>query len=53
VPLAATFFDLDELVAAARAAGFEITLAERREPYATESRTVRVYVECQRTRTAS
>jgi len=45
VRVAATFFELDELVAASRAAGFEITFAERRNPYRSESETVRLYVE--------
>ena len=45
VRVAATFFELDELVAASRAAGFEITFAERRNPYASESETVRLYIE--------
>jgi SAM-dependent methyltransferase len=48
VPFVATFFELDELVTATRAAGLEITGAERREPYETESGTVRLYVEARR-----
>jgi ubiquinone/menaquinone biosynthesis C-methylase UbiE len=40
-----TFFELDELVAATRAAGLEIVRAERRAPYATESERFRLYVE--------
>ena len=47
VPLAGSFFGLDEMVAATRAAGFTVTLAERREPYASEA-TVRLYVEATR-----
>ena len=43
VPLAATFFTLDELVDASRAAGFDVTSATCREPYESES-TVRLYV---------
>jgi SAM-dependent methyltransferase len=45
VPFVATFFSLDELVAATRAAGLEIVRAERRAPYPTESQTTRLYVE--------
>jgi SAM-dependent methyltransferase len=48
VRVAATFFELDELVAASRAAGLEITFAERRSPYPSESETVRLYVEAAR-----
>ena len=44
-PLTATLFDLAELTEAARAAGFEIVGAERREPYPSEGPTVRLYVE--------
>ena len=47
-PLAATLFDLAELTAAARAAGFEIGCAERREPYPSEGPTVRLYVAARR-----
>lgn len=43
VPLAATFFTLDELVDASRDAGFDVTSATRREPYESES-TLRLYV---------
>jgi len=45
VPFVATFFNLDELVAATRSAGMEVTLAERRPPYEAEHPTVRLYVE--------
>jgi SAM-dependent methyltransferase len=45
VPFVATMFHLDELVAASEAAGFDITLAEQRPSYPTESGTVRLYVE--------
>ena len=48
VPFAATLFQLDELVGASREAGFEVTLAERRAPYASESNTVRLYVEARK-----
>jgi len=49
VPFCATYFELDELIAAARSVGFEISGAERREPYPTEGlRTVRLYVEAER-----
>jgi len=44
VPFAATLFELDELVAATTAAGLEVTLAQRRAPYETEGKTVRLYV---------
>lgn len=44
VPFAATLFELDELVAATTAAGLEVTRAERRAPYETEGKTVRLYV---------
>ena len=50
VPFVATFFELDELVAATTAAGLDVTIAERRPPYATESGTVRLYVEAERRR---
>ena len=43
-----TFFDLEDLVAAMRAAGFEIMCAERRAPYSTESERFRLYVEAKR-----
>jgi SAM-dependent methyltransferase len=43
VPFIATFFELDELVEASRAAGFSVTQARRRLPYPTE-RTVRLHV---------
>lgn len=48
VPFVATFFELDELVASTTAAGFEVTIAERRPSYETESGTVRLYVEAER-----
>jgi ubiquinone/menaquinone biosynthesis C-methylase UbiE len=47
-PVAATFFELDELVRASQAAGFVVMLAERRHPYPSESDTVRLYVEAKR-----
>jgi SAM-dependent methyltransferase len=50
VPFAATFFELDELVTATRGAGLDVTLAERRDPYAVESQTHRLYVGAQRPR---
>ena len=53
VGVSVTFFDLDELVAATRAAGFEIVLAERRAPYATESGRFRLYIEARRPAPAS
>jgi SAM-dependent methyltransferase len=48
VPFAATLFGLDELVAAVHGAGLEVTVAERRPPYATEGTTVRLYVEARK-----
>ena len=45
VPFIATMFDLEELVASAKAVGFEVTVAVRRPSYPTESGTVRLYVE--------
>ena len=45
VPMAATFFGLDELTTALGAAGFDITNAVRREPYSSEGSTIRLYVE--------
>jgi SAM-dependent methyltransferase len=44
VVVPATYFVLDELVRATESAGFAVTRAERRAPYAAES-TVRLYVE--------
>jgi SAM-dependent methyltransferase len=48
VPFGATLFELDELVTASQEAGLDVTLAERRAPYATESGTVRLYVDVRR-----
>ena len=48
VDLSATFFTLDELVAAAVDAGLRVVLAERRAPYANEGSTSRLYVELER-----
>lgn len=48
VKFGATLFELDELVAASHVAGLEVTLAERRAPYATESQTFRLYVSARR-----
>jgi len=48
VKFGATLFELDELVGASRVAGLEVTRAERRAPYATESQTFRLYVEARR-----
>jgi SAM-dependent methyltransferase len=50
VPFAATLFELDEMVRASEAAGLEVTLAERRPPYANEGKTVRLYVEAMKPR---
>jgi len=47
VPFVSTFFELDELVDASRAAGLAVSLAERRAPYPSES-TVRLYMEATR-----
>jgi SAM-dependent methyltransferase len=49
VPIAASFFTLDELVAATGDAGLEVRLAERRQPYPNEGSTVRLYIEAERT----
>lgn len=48
VSVAFTFFELDELVDACRAAGLVVERAERREPYEGESSTIRLYVEATR-----
>ena len=48
VRFGATLFELDELVVASEGAGLEVTLAERRAPYTTESQTVRLYVGARR-----
>lgn len=48
VPFVATLFQLNELVVATTDAGFDVTLAERRPSYETESGTVRLYVEAVR-----
>ena len=48
VPFVATLFELDELVAATTAAGLDVTVAERRSPYASEHQTVRLYIEATR-----
>jgi SAM-dependent methyltransferase len=48
VPVVATLFELDELVEAIGGNGFAVVRAERRRPYATESDTVRLYVEAVR-----
>jgi len=47
VPMAASWFELDELVAGAETAGFQVLRAERRQPYSDEGATVRLYVEAQ------
>jgi SAM-dependent methyltransferase len=49
VPIVATFFALDELVDAGEAAGLTVVTAERRPSYASESGTVRLYVEATKT----
>ncbi len=48
VPFAATLFGLDELVGASHRAGLEVIVAERREPYPIESKTLRLYVEARK-----
>jgi SAM-dependent methyltransferase len=48
VRFGATLFQLDELVTATERAGLEVTLAERRAPYPTESQTVRLNVGARR-----
>jgi SAM-dependent methyltransferase len=48
VCVSVTFFELDELVAATRAAGLEIVHAERRAPYAIESERFRLYLGARR-----
>lgn len=48
VSLSATFFALDELVAAADQSGLSVIAAERREPYPSEGQTVRLYLEAER-----
>lgn len=45
VPFVATLFELDELIGACRSTGLEVTLTERRPPYAKESTTTRLYVD--------
>jgi len=53
VPFVATLFELDELVGAVESVGLEVTVAERRAPYVTESDTVRLYLEAERAGTSS
>jgi SAM-dependent methyltransferase len=48
VRFAATLFQLDELVEASRNTGLEVTVAERRAPYASEGQTTRLYVEARK-----
>jgi ubiquinone/menaquinone biosynthesis C-methylase UbiE len=48
VPMAATWFLLEELATAATEAGFEVTRADRRMPYPSESQFPRLYVAAQR-----
>jgi len=50
VPFVATLFNLEELVEATSAAGFEVEIAERRPSYDSESGTVRLYLEAERRR---
>ena len=48
VPFVATLFALDELTDACVAAGLDVTLAERRDPYPSEHPTTRLYVRARR-----
>jgi hypothetical protein len=48
VRVGVTFFALDERVAATHVSGLEVTSAERRAPYPSESGTVRLYVGAKR-----
>jgi SAM-dependent methyltransferase len=48
VPMVVTLFTLDELVAAATAAGLDVLEAQRRDPYPSEHPTVRLYLEARR-----
>ncbi|MDP1821069.1 MAG: class I SAM-dependent methyltransferase [Acidimicrobiales bacterium] len=48
VDLSATFFSLDELVAAALGAGFTVASAERRAPYGNEGPNNRLYLELEK-----
>lgn len=48
VRVTGTFYELDELVGTSRAAGLEVTGAERRAPYPSEGDTVRLYVEAKK-----
>jgi SAM-dependent methyltransferase len=48
VPFVATLFSLDELVAAVRAAGLDVVLAERRAPYPNEGTTARLHLQARR-----
>jgi SAM-dependent methyltransferase len=48
VPFVATLFSLSELTGAASASGLSVIMAERRDPYETESPTVRLYIEAVR-----
>ena len=52
VPLAASFFKLEELTTASHAAGLDVLRAERRAPYPSESSTVRLCVEAMRSQRA-
>ena len=47
-PVVATLFALDELVDASRRAGLDVLVAERRNPYASEGQTARLYVEAKK-----
>jgi SAM-dependent methyltransferase len=50
VTFSATMFQLDELVDAARTAGLDVVVAERRPPVPTEAQTMRLYVEATKPR---
>lgn len=53
VDLSATFFTLDELVAAAVDAGLTVVSRERRPPYGMEGSTTRLYVELEKLQTVT
>jgi SAM-dependent methyltransferase len=50
VPFVATLYDLSELSAAAKGAGLDVAVAERRSPYQGEHPTCRLYMEAVRPR---
>jgi SAM-dependent methyltransferase len=48
VPFVATLLGLEDLTAATRTAGLRVTTARRRDPYASEHKTVRLYMQAER-----